>query len=388
LVIKLNVLSNLKSVLLSQLSVGARREVEAEKFRVRRANTAFERVRHECFPLEDAICLLCGKTFWTVRASDGCESHVRSLCKKDNLCKACSFGRSSGLADDFVRLMRKIADGSRTKLTFWRWEGTVPHDIQNNLTLDEGYAFAKEVKEFFEDYLRKAKNIDKTVKLGSIVVYQFCHTSDPFGIGTFQTRDKAHYHYHGVTFGWGVSSEDSHVVRFGNLFIDSDPRFMGLRSAWKALLAEHVGKTKANDVDCKVRYEEGTDQLYHRVRYMFRGEVEDMADYCRRNGYPEGYDREWVREALLFKDGRPRVRYFGFISPRNLAPSHPYMKRIGLELERKSVRLKEARKSYCDHGFEYEIQWHESRKTLEELKESGGTIIVRERRPVKDDFGG
>jgi len=331
--------------------------------------------------------------FWTAKCDKGCVTHVRRMCRKDNLCAADSFRRSSELAADFARVAADLSSAAGVKMRFFRWETTMPRDILKGMTLDEGYEFTKPVKCFVEGYLRGRFNIPDDVQLGSAVVFQMLHSSDPFGMKKNHSGvDRRHFHYHGVTLAWGVWKSDSSVYRLPkNLFVEDSEvvdgekrRFVKLRAGWRALVEARFGKSSAKDVDCFIRYESGTSELFHRLRYMMRGSVEDFAKWTRQYGYPQDYSEEWVREALTWKKGRPRVIYYGFLSPKNLSAGNKFMRKISLVVPIKARRLREARKLYCDeHGEELRIDFAAGLKHISEVMAEGGTIVVRLRRAVE-----
>lgn len=331
------------------------------------------------------VCENCGTEYWTMRASDGCKTHVRSLCKQDAWCYACSYRRSMELTNDFVRLVARLSEQARQKVRFWRWELTVPHkDIQKRMTLDDGYEFAKDAQRYVEFYLRDRFGIPLGVQMASAVVFQFVHTHDPYG--TRCEDDRRHLHYHGLTLGWGVRREDWSPVRLAeSMFVANDPGFTLFRAGWRSVMEARWGPTAAKDVDGKIRYESGVDQLFHRVRYMLRGAVEDFIKCAWQ--LRGGYSKEFVRQALLWKNGRPRVRYYGFLSPRNLSQQNPFMQKLNLVIPRKVVRLKESRRFYCNHGCEYKIQFHEPMKTLAEVDAEGGSVLVTRRFVVLRENG-
>jgi hypothetical protein len=367
--------------------------VGAENYRKRIENVGFDKVRREVFGSEAEECEECGTRFWKAKCPKGCQPYVRHMCRKDNICAADSFRRSSELAGDFVRVAQTLSFSSGVKLRFYRWEFTMPRDIQKGMTLDEGYEFTKEVKSYAERYLRNALNIPDEVQLGSAVVFQMLHSSDPFGMmKNHNGVDRRHFHYHGVTLAWGVWKGEASVYRFPkNLFIDDSEvvdgekrRFVKLRAGWRAVLEGRFGKSNAKDVDCYIRYESGPSELYHRFRYMMRGNVEDFAKWTLRYGYPQDYDKEWVREALTWKKGSPRVLYYGFLSPKNLSQSNKFMRKIALVIPVKAQRLREARKLYCDkHGEELHIDFAAGLKHISDVMAGGGTIVVRLRRGIE-----
>jgi len=371
-------------------------QATAETCGGRKPNPALDAIRRELFPLESKECEACGTRLWTAKCRRGCVTHVRQMCRRDNLCPADSFRRSSELAADFVRVVQELCNAAGVRLRFWRWEVTIPRDTQAGLTLEDGYEFTKEASRYVEGYLRESFGIPEQVQLGSAVVFQMLHSSDPFGMKkNHRGADRRHFHYHGVTLGWGVWKSEATVYRGPNsLFVqdsaivDSEKRkFVRFRAGWRAVVEGHFGRSSAKDVDGFIRYESGTAELYHRFRYMMRGGVEDFAKWTRRYGYPQDYDKEWVREALSWKKGRPRVLYYGFLSPKNLSEKNRFMKKIALAVPAKALRLREARKLYCDkHGEELHIDFAAGLKHISEVMAEGGTIVVRLRRGV--EYGG
>lgn len=328
-------------------------------------------------------------------AGPKCNTHVANMCRNDNLCVADSYRRSSELAADFVRTSQQLSSAAHVKLRFFRWETTMMRDVQQRVTLDQGYELTKDVKSFMEGYLRTIWKIPDEVQLGSAVVFQMLHSSDPFGMAKRHSgADRRHIHYHGVTFAWGVWKDEASVYHFPkNLFIDDaevidgeKKRFVKLRAGWRSFVESRFGKSSAKDVDCYIRYESGPAELYHRFRYMMRGNVEDFAKWTRLNGYPEDYDKEWVRQALTWKKGRPRVLYYGFLASKNLSPKNAFMQKVGLAIPGKSHRLRDARKVYCDkHGEEFRIDFEAGLKDISQVISEGGSLLVR--RPSWMSFG-
>jgi hypothetical protein len=372
--------------------------VPAETRKARRPNIAFDSIRRELFPLQAAKCEECGTKFWTMNCDhvgEKCKTHAANMCRNDNLCVADSYRRSSELSGDFVRNSQQLSFAAGVKLRFFRWETTMMRDIQERMTLDQAYAFTKEVKNFMEGYLRRIWKIPDGVQLGSAVVFQMLHSSDPFGMAKHHSgADRRHFHYHGVTFAWGVWKDELSIYRFPkNLFIDDSEiidgekkRFVKLRFGWRSFVESRLGKSSAKDVDCYIRYESGSSELYHRFRYMMRGNVEDFAKWTRFHGYPVDYDKEWVRQALSWKKGRPRVLYYGFLASKNLSPKNAFMRKVGLAIPGKALRLREARRVYCDkHGEEYRIDFAVGLKDIGRVIAEGGMLLAR--RPTWMSFG-
>jgi len=358
-------------------------QVEADRQKPRRLSQYWSQVVREVVPHLAQEVEDCGKHYWTLRAEDGCQTHVKRMCRKDAWCYADSYRRTMELTNDFVRLVAKLSGQVRQKVRFWRIELTIPRDIQSRMTLEDGYEFGKQAQEYIESYLRERFGIPKGVQMGSSFVFQFVHSSDPFGSRAGQ--DRRHLHYHAMFLGWGVSKKDLSAVTFPQMFVSNDPKFKLLRAGWRSILEARWGKTSANDIDAYIRYESGVEELFHRTRYMFRGAVEDFVKYSKDSQW--GYSRDWVKQALMWKQGRPRVRYFGFLSPRNLSPKNLFMQKVSLEIPKKSIRVKEAKRAFCDHGYEFAVQFHEGLKTLDEIIEEGGMVLVRHRRRVVFDGG-
>ncbi len=366
--------------------------VDAKTFHARPKDKNWMRIVKEVDPASYELLMGCGRMFWTAKClgQEQHTTHVKNMCRKDSLCSADSYRRTMELTEDLVRVVREICLAARAKERFWRWEVTVPPDMRRRMTLADLDEVAVMARKYVEGYLKSFLRIERheSVRMGTLVVPSFIHSSDPFGMRKEHAADRRHFHVHGVTFGFGVNVADDSIVRFDRMFIDDDKNFVRFRAGWRELLEARFGKSDAVDMDLFVRYESGEDELRHRVRYMFRGNVEDFERFVRRYGYPEGYDVEHVRSALLEKNRRPRVRYYGWLSSRSLAKDSPFMKRLHVELPKKLIRIKQARKMYCDKcGCEMEIDYYGGLKTQAEIEAEGGTISVRLRRPLVFDGG-
>ena len=198
----------------------------------------------------------------------------------------------------------------------------------------------KVAKETLVEYLGKPEGL----QLGIVQVPQWWHSSDPFG-RKFQTN--IHQHVHGICFDFGFDGEK--VVPFGKLFLSDDRGFVRLRALWRSKLEARFGESEARDVDCYIRFEEGGDQLKHRLDYMFRSGVKDVYEFVLSHGVPAEYDSDWVRLMLRGRGrGRAqRVHYYGWLAPVCQSPKSSFMRFLRLELlTRRSYNI-ERKKVYC-----------------------------------------
>jgi len=195
-------------------------------------------------------------------------------------------------------------------------------------------------KEVFVEYLGKAKGL----RLGIVQVPQIVHSSDPFGTEKFGGWFP---HVHGVCFDFGFDEKLNRVVPFSSLFLSNDKGFVRLRAMWFAKLRARWGESRARDVDVYVRYEEGGDELKHRLSYMLRSAVFDFYKWVASSGVPKDYDSAWVRVALGGRSRKQRVHYYGWLSARSMSPRSDFMKFLGLKLLDRKSYAKERKKVLC-----------------------------------------
>ncbi len=234
--------------------------------------------------------------------------------------------------------VHEICGKLHRRIRFYRYEFVVPVDLRAKVGMEGLSVLDKLAKETVVEYLGKPK----ALQLGIVQVPQWWHSSDPFG-REFQTN--IHQHVHGICFDFGFDGE--RIVPFSKLFFSEDKGFVRLRELWRSKLEACFGKSEARDVDAYIRFEEGGDELRHRLEYMFRSSIKDVYGYVCGHGLPSEYDSDWVRQMLRGRGRAQRVHYYGWLAPVCQSPKSDFMRFIRLELlNRKSYDV-ERKKVYC-----------------------------------------
>jgi hypothetical protein len=241
--------------------------------------------------------------------------------------------------------MHEICGKLHRPIRFYRYEFTVPSDLQSKVGFGGLSELDKMAEETFIEWLGGLVlwlREPKSVKLGIIHVPQWWHTEDPFGLEKF---GGFYPHLHGVCFDFGWDGE--RVLPMTKLYNAYDPGFVRLRALWRSNLEARYGKSRARDVDAYVRYEEGGDELRHRLEYMLRSPVKDLYEFVQLHGVPAEYDAAWVRQMLRGRGHAQRVHYYGWLAPVVQSPNSPFMRFLGLKLlNRKSYDV-ERKKVHC-----------------------------------------
>lgn len=273
---------------------------------------------------------------------DGHHRGYRPMMCRNPLCPFCSGVFSKRLVDYLLYRVQAIYSKLHRKISFWRYEFTVPPDHAVKLGMGGLPSLDKLAKEVLVEYLGKSEGL----QMGIVQVPQFHRSKDPFGVGKF---GGFHPHVHGVCFDFGFDEKKGRVVPFSKMFLDRDPNFVRLRALWRAKLESVFGPTSAKDVDAFIRYEDkhGYAELVHRFVYMFRSCVGDFYNTVKLSGVPKGYDPVWVNSALVGCKGRQRIHYYGWLSSRSMSPKSPFMKFLGLELLSRKAYSAERRKVSC-----------------------------------------
>lgn len=294
-----------------------------------------------CFPSEYQQVATCGKQSMKLECvGDERTQAYKPLCCRSALCPWCSATDAMRLVDYLKYRVHEICSQLHRKIRFYRYEFTVPFDLQSKVGFEGLFDLDKLAKETLTEYLGKPKGI----QLGIAQVPQWWHSSDPFGSGRF---GGFFAHIHGVCFDFAYDDKQGRIVSFGKLFVSDDKGFVRLRALWRKKVEARYGASSARDVDCYVRYEEGGDELSHRLRYMFRSPVNDFFGYVKSNGVPSGYNAEWVKCALRGRGHAQRVHYYGWMAPVSMSPKSRFMRFLGLELLDRKSYDKERRKVLC-----------------------------------------
>ena len=339
-------------------------------FRKEMSQVWLEHVRKMAGYLEAKRVSECGaRSLWW--ACDGEESFgawKRMLCRS-RWCPVCSGAETKHLWNYLRYRMREVTAAMHTGIRFWRWETTLPYEFRELVTMMDGIdRFTAMSVDWFESYLRRRLNIPDSVKLLTTVVPQRRGSKEPYGNGKF---DPKHVHCHGVTlcFGWepevvsdGSVVRPARVVHFSRRYLEDSgidvkgfpSRFVEARSSWRRVLESEYGEMQAEDVDVKIRYEEGWDQWNHRSAYMLRSPVKDFSEWADANG-EKAVDLEWAREAMSARAGKQRVRYYGALSPKSQSPDSPLMKFIGLRLSNRKQYNREQKRVFCPNGHEMHV---------------------------------
>ena len=312
----------------------------------------------------------CGsKSLWW--ACDGEESFgawKQMLCRS-RFCPVCSAAETKHLWDYLRYRMREITAAMHTGIRFWRWETTLPYEFRSLVSMTEGIdRFTALSVKWFESYLRRKLKIPDSVHLLTMVVPQWWGSKEPYGNGKF---DPKHVHCHGVTlcFGWepevvdgGSIIKPARVIHFSRRYLEdsgvdvkgSPSRFVEARASWRKVLESEFGDIQAEDVDVKIRYEEGWDQWNHRTAYMLRSPVKDFSEWADANG-EKAVDLDWAREAIFARATKQRVRYYGALSPKSQSPDSPFMKLLGLRLLNRKQYNYEQKKVLCPSGHKMHV---------------------------------
>jgi hypothetical protein len=224
------------------------------------------------------------------------------------------------------------------KIRFYRYEFTIPFDLQAKVAFEGLAELGRLAKETFLEYLGKLSEC----QLGILQVPQWWHSGDPFGgcwCGGFFP------HVHGVCFDFAFDGEK--VIPFSQMYISNDAHFVRLRALWRSKLEARFGKSKAKDVDCYIRYEEGGDELTHRLSYMFRSPLFDVYQLVKGRGIPSKYDVDWVRKMLSGRGHAQRVNYYGWLASVCQSPKSCFMRFLRLELLNRRFYNAERKKVFC-----------------------------------------
>ena len=266
----------------------------------------------------------------------------KPLCCRSPLCPFCSQTDVNRLVSYFGYRIHEIYGRLHRKIRFYRYEFTVPFDLQAKVGFSGLAELDKLAKETFLEYLGKPRNW----KLGIVQVPQWWHSTDPFGRSRFGGFFP---HVHGVCFDFAFDGEK--VIPFGKMFFSEDKGFVRLRALWRSKLVARYGETKARDVDCYVRFEEGGAELKHRLDYMFRSGVKDVYDFVQSNGLPSDYSADWVRQDLRGRGHAQRVHYYGWLAPVCQSPKSSFMRFLDLQLLSRKLYGHERKQVYCPVCF-------------------------------------
>jgi len=292
-----------------------------------------------CFPDEWRRVASCGRQSMKYECVGRERTQAyKPLCCRSPLCPWCSNTDTDRLVSYLRYRIHEIYEKLHRRIRFYRYEFVVPVDLRSKVGMDGLSVLDKLAEETVVEYLGKPKGL----KLGILQVPQWWHSSDPFG-RRFQTN--IHQHVHGICFDFAFDGEK--VVPFGKMFLSEDKGFVRLRALWRSKVEARFGESEARDVDCYVRFEEGGDQLKHRLEYMFRSGVKDVYEFVQAHGLPAEYDEGWVRQMLRGRGHAQRVHYYGWLAPVCQSPRSDFMKFLRLELlNRKSYDV-ERKKVYC-----------------------------------------
>src|SRR5208337_2753851 len=129
----------------------------------------------------------------------------RPLMCRNPLFPFCSGIFSKRLVDYLMYRVHEIYSQLHRRIRFYRYEFTVPFDLQGKVTVADLPELDRMAKEVFVEYLGKAKGL----RLGIVQVPQIVHSSDPFGTEKFGGWFP---HVHGVCFDFGFDEKLNRVV--------------------------------------------------------------------------------------------------------------------------------------------------------------------------------
>lgn len=217
----------------------------------------------------------------------------------------------------------------------------VVHGVSKDVVDDGMTCLRKLVVETFDKYVHRVFDLPKSVELGIILTPQSWSSEDPLGKGPVP-------HVHGTMFSLAFDSVtgepvDVPVKSWGS-YGTVDRGFKLLRSTWREALK--VYGDVPPEVNVHIRYEEGSEKLTKRLQYMFRSPAMDVYKYVSF-GVPESYDRKWVRQMLAPLGRKQRMRYYGWLAPRNCSAKAPLMRRLGLTLKKRTEYSRISREMLC-----------------------------------------
>jgi len=315
--------------------------------------TESEYVRRKTFHREDYITFLfkhgvradydgirsCGEVAVPWQC-EGQERHVvyRRWGCRDPDCSPCSLARAMNQAKYDVYKIESVYRRLNRAVRFVEFDYTVPEDMRSVVYRRGMEAFEKLVVHCFDEYVREMFDVPDSVQLCIIITPQYWSSDEPLTKGPLP-------HVHGVLFSLGFDKKtgepfDVPVMEFGRFAKHPrDPNFEVLRGSWRSALKTY-GEPPSK-VNVWVNYGAGTRTLYKRLQYFFRSPTSDVYKWIEIHGVPESVDECWLRELLaperVDDNGKLRrsqkMRYYGWLAPRNCSPNAPLMQRYGITLK-------------------------------------------------------
>jgi len=304
----------------------------------------------------------CRQVFSTWADSNGHTFYRGTLCQQRDVCLTCSWVYNEELVSSTMELYRLLCNSVNSRIEFVEATFTLPPSAQRLVGNETLGTLRRTASEAINGVLCE----EGRFMLGSVGSTHHWHSKAPLK-GWFP-------HVDFTVLGLAYEKDKDRFVPI-DLYLKSE-RLDQLNELWRTEFMENFGEVRTPRFVTKWHYGSGYATAEHRFGYQFRRPVSETFEAVSKAQRLNSMEVDWVRRMLIRPRNEKRHQWYGYLSD---GIKSKYLQKLGLSIERKSVRDRARRKAYCPEcGDELVCVGHGT--PYEALKEEAGSRILALRR--------
>jgi len=301
----------------------------------------------------------CRQVFSTWADSNGHSYYRATLCQQRDVCVTCSWVYNEELVAGTMELYRQICNSTGAKVDFVECTLTLPPSAQRLVRNEMLGVLRRTGFEAVNEVLSE----EGRFVLGSVGSTHHWHSESPLK-GWFP-------HVDFTVLGLAYEKDKERFVPI-DLYLKGE-RLERFNRLWRSRFIAAFGQVRTVRFVIYWHYGSGYATAEHRFGYQFRRPVLETFQAIGKLGSLSRVNIGWVRQMLIRPKNEKRHQWYGYLSD---GIKSRYLQKLGLSIERKSVRDRVRRKAYCpDCGDELVCVGHGT--PYEELQKEAGSRILK-----------
>lgn len=290
--------------------------------------------------------------------SNGHSFYRATLCQMRDVCITCSWVYNEELVASTMELYRLLCNAVNSKIEFAEATFTLPPSAQRLVGDD---MLGKLRRTAFET-IKAVLSEESRFVLGSVGSTHHWHSEAPLK-GWFPHADF-------TVLGLAYEKDKDRFVPI-DLYLKGE-RLDRFNRLWRTKFMETFGEVRTARFVTYWHYGSGYATAEHRFGYQFRRPTSEVFQAVSKLRNLNSLNIEWVKRMLIRPKYEKRHQWYGYLSD---GIKSKYLRKLGVSIERKSVRDRARRKAYCpDCGDELLCVGHGT--PYEELRNETGSKIL------------
>jgi hypothetical protein len=304
----------------------------------------------------------CRQLFSTWADSNGHTFYRGTLCQQRDVCLTCSWVYNEELVASTMNLYRLLCNTTNSKIAFAEATFTLPPSAQRLVENEMLGALRRTGFEAINEVLSE----EGRFVLGSVGSTHHWHSEAPLK-GWFP-------HVDFTVLELAYEKDKDRFVRV-DLYLKGE-RLERFNKLWRARFMETFGEVRTARFVNYWHYGRGYATAEHRFGYQFRRPVSETFQAVSKLRNLNSVNMAWVKRMLIRPKNEKRHQWYGYLSD---GIKSKYLQKLGLSIERKSLRDRARRSAYCpDCGDELVCVGHGT--PYEAVKDEAGSRILVFRR--------